>query len=53
MQAFIQILRDRTKTSLPGLREVPCPWAEYGLGDDFTPAHNAVQYASACAELMS
>ena len=52
VQAFMQILQDRTQATLPGLREVICPWDEYGLGTTFTPAHTAVQYATVCAELM-
>ena len=52
-QAFMQILKERTEATLPGLREVPLPWAEYGLTDSFTAQHTAVQYATVCAELMS
>ncbi|KAK9858410.1 hypothetical protein WJX84_000345 [Apatococcus fuscideae] len=53
LEAFIQILQERTHATLPGLREVVCPWVEYSLGNIFTPAHSAVQYATVCAELMN
>ncbi|KAK9840130.1 hypothetical protein WJX74_003908 [Apatococcus lobatus] len=46
LEAFIQILQERTHATLPGLREVVCPWVEYSLGNIFTPAHSAVHFAA-------
>lgn len=55
MEEFIEIWREvLSKKSLPGqfMRAEP-NFAEYGLSDNYTWQHTAVQYAAALAQLIA